>query len=392
MNALTLTWAELRHRPLPAALTMALLALGVALMVLVLVLGQQFRERMRADLAGIDLVVGAKGSPLQLVLSTVYHVDVPTGNIPADTLADLRGDPQVALAVPLALGDAVAGFRIVGSDDTFSRLYDARLAHGHWNTAPFEAVIGAAVARRSGLSVGSRFTGHHGLTGDGDDHEDHPYTVSGVLAAQGSVIDRLVLTDVGSVQAVHAGNPAAARELTAIAVRYATPLAAMTLPRRIDAVGALQAASPALEINRLLALVGIGEDVLRGVGVLLLIVAGVLLWIVMNGSLERLRYERAVFRSLGASRGQVAGFTLTHALVLGLIGGVLGVLAGHMAIEALATWLRTRYPLAGFSGSTVVAGEVLLPLVTAALAVLAAAPQAWQAYRQDVAATLAQGR
>ena len=144
--------AYLRDRPLTTALNVLLLTISVAMLILLLQLGNQASERFERDARGVDLVVGAKGSPLQLILSSVFHIDQPTGNVPYSSLGLLRRDPAVARAVPLALGDNFRGYRIVGTDQSFADLYNTEVAEGSRFDAPFEAVLVASVAAQTGDS------------------------------------------------------------------------------------------------------------------------------------------------------------------------------------------------------------------------------------------------
>ncbi len=203
---LRLALAYLRDRPLTTALNVLLLAISVAMLVLLLQFGSQASERFERDAEGIDLVVGAKGSPLQLILSSVFHIDQPTGNIPNSSLELLRNDPAVARVTPLALGDNFDGYRIVGTDQTFLVLHGARLAEGESFEHPMEAVMGAKVAEATGATLGQQFIGSHGLEDDEDNdsgHDHSPFRVTGILAPTGGVIDRLILTSVESVWEVH---------------------------------------------------------------------------------------------------------------------------------------------------------------------------------------------
>ena len=203
---LKLAWAYLRDRPLTTALNILLLAIAVAMLVLLLQFGTQARDRFERDAEGIDLVVGAKGSPLQLILSSVFHVDQPTGNVPLNSLELLRRDPAVARVTPLALGDNFDGYRIVGTDSGFLELHRARIAEGEPFAEPMDAVIGATVAERTGARLGQKFIGSHGLETDAADdqgHEHAPFRVTGILAPTGGVIDRLILTPVESVWLAH---------------------------------------------------------------------------------------------------------------------------------------------------------------------------------------------
>ncbi len=163
------------------------------MLVLLMQFTRQSEERFLNGAEGIDLVVGAKGSPLQLVLSSVYHLDRPTGNIPLAELESLRRNPMVGSAIPLALGDQFDGFRIVGTETALLELYDARIVQGRLAESPLEVVIGAEVARDTGAGVGQRFIGSHGLADDdaGPGHEATPFEVVGILAPTGKPIDRL---------------------------------------------------------------------------------------------------------------------------------------------------------------------------------------------------------
>ncbi|MEO0441664.1 MAG: FtsX-like permease family protein [Pseudomonadota bacterium] len=203
---LTLAIAYLRDRPLTTTLNILLLAISVAMLVLLLQFGSQSEQRFEKDAEGVDLVVGAKGSPLQLILSSVFHIDQPTGNIPLSSLELLRGDPATGRVIPLALGDNFEGYRIVGTDATFLDLHQAELAQGAMFEAPLQAVMGASVAAETGADLGQQFVGSHGLTEDdsADTGHDHaPFETVGILSPTGTVIDRLILTSVETVWDVH---------------------------------------------------------------------------------------------------------------------------------------------------------------------------------------------
>ena len=147
MKWLQLAWANLWHTPLTSLVNAILMALGTASIVLLLLAGEQFARVVARDAQGIDLVLGAKGSPVQLVLSSVYHADIPTGNIPFADVARWADDRRVARAIPLSLGDSYRGFRIVGTTPQYADFYAANLAQGRFWQAPLQAVVGAAVAR-----------------------------------------------------------------------------------------------------------------------------------------------------------------------------------------------------------------------------------------------------
>ncbi|HEY3046857.1 MAG TPA: ABC transporter permease, partial [Polaromonas sp.] len=182
MKTIAISWRYLWSRPLAAALNLLLLSLGLASITFLLLVSHQISRAFERDLAGIDVVVGAKGSPMQLILSGVFHLDVPTGNVPLAAVKALESHPQVARIIPISLGDSFRGFRIVGTTPGYIAHYDAQLAQGALWRQPMQAVIGAQVAKQTGLKLGDSFAGTHGLGGGGDVHAQTPYTVVGVLA------------------------------------------------------------------------------------------------------------------------------------------------------------------------------------------------------------------
>ena len=413
MNALVLGLRTIGRRPLPAVLTVLLLMLGIATVVVLLLFQREFEDRLGRDARGIDLVVGAKGSGLQLVLCAVFHIDVPTGNVP---LAELRGiarHPMVANVIPLSLGDAYRGFRIVGTTPAYVDHYAGRLAEGRLWERSMEAVMGSRAARETGLRAGGSFVGAHGLEGDsGFHHDEDPYRVVGVLKETGSVLDRLILVDSASVWEVHAvhgaagaapatggsqgksgedGLPPGDGEITVMLVRYRTPLAAISLPRAINSGTVLQAASPAQETARLFYLVGTGLDAFRAFAGVLIAASALSLFIALWHAMHEQRYDLAVMRTLGASRGRILRFVLVQGAVLGAVGAGLGMGLGHAAGWLLAQWLeRARSLSMGALGwapeeGLVMAGAIIIALVASTV-------PAVRAYRLDVAAVLAERR
>lgn len=400
IHAFSLALRALRHKPLTAAINLLLLALGVAMMTFVLSAARQLEDGALRDARGIDLVVGAKGSPLQLILSSVFHIDVPTGNIPLAAQGQLEQNRMVRQVIPLALGDSYRGFRIVGTSPAYAAHYQARLAAGRINEAPLEAVLGAEVARRTGLSVGATFFGSHGLAREGEEHGDAPFTVTGVLKPGATVLDRLILTSVESVWKVHeiehgideddAEGKAAMeeeRELTALLVQYASPLAAATLPRLINQQPELQAAQPAFESAKLFRMLGTAVDVLRAVAAVILLSAALSMFAALYQTLQERRADLAVLRALGATPGKLFRMLLAQGIVLAAVGTLLGWLAGHAGLELVGRLLAENRSLA-LSGLTVVAEEAWLALLALAIGAAAAAIPAWSAYRTEIATSL----
>jgi len=403
VNLARLSLAYLGAKPLNTALNLVLLALGVGTIAFVLLATHQVEERMGRDARGIDLVAGAKGSPMQLILSAVFHLDAPTGNIPLAAAKQLAQNRAVKKAIPLALGDSFRGFRIVGTTHDYVAHYGGEPTSGRLWREPMEAVLGAEAARTIGLAVGGEFIGSHGIAEGGEEHGERPYKVVGVLKPTGTVLDRLVLSSVESVWFVHVHpgkheDPkevlAALREdeqeITALLVQYASPIAAATLPRFVNSTSTLQAASPAYESARLFRMIGVGVEVLRAFALVLLAAAGLSIFIALYNAMEERRYDLAIMRMLGASPGKLMRLVLLEAVALALVGAALGLVLGHLAAEAVGAMLAAEQQ-GRITGATWLGTELWLVALAAGVGLVAGLVPAWRAYRTDIAHTLAQG-
>ena len=264
MKAARLARRNVLHRPLETGLSVLLLAFGVGIISLMLLMQRSLTEDLDRNIKDIDLVLGAKGSPLQLILANVYHVDVPTGNIPLADAKKVMRHPYIEEAIPLAYGDNYELFRIVGTEASYPAHYDAEVAQGRMFEAPFEVVLGEEVAAATGLGLGDTFYSAHGLTDGTDVHRDKAYTVVGTFKRTGAVIDQLILTPIASVWGVHEDIEDADQEITAVLLKKKNPLAILTLPNLLRDTP-MQVALPAIEMNRLTQQFGIGLRTLRAV-------------------------------------------------------------------------------------------------------------------------------
>ncbi|MDD2882062.1 MAG: ABC transporter permease [Rhodoferax sp.] len=393
MKTLTLAWTYLWSRPLGAALNLLLLSLGLASITFLLLVSSQLSKAFERDLQGIDVVVGAKGSPMQLILSGVFHIDVPPGNVPLKAVQALQQHPMVAQVIPISLGDSLRGFRIVGTSTDYISHYQAKLAQGQLWTEPMQVVLGATAARKLGLALGNTFVGTHGLGEGGHAHGDSTYVVVGLLAPSGSVLDRLILTDTASVWKVHEDYTAVddedrqimmdEREVTMALITYKSPLAAVSFPRYINTSTEMQAAAPALEITRLLSMLGLGTDVLRAFAGVLLLTAGLSVFIALWSAVRERRGDLALLRMLGAPPRKVAILLVLEALWLGLVAAVLGVLAGQAMAAGLAWLLQLDHSLL-IGGMAWPAELWVVPAVALGVSLVAAILPALAAYRVGV--------
>lgn len=418
-----LALAYLRDRPLMTALNILLLALAVATLVMLLSVSSQLGSRFERDAKRVDLVVGAKGSPLQLILSSIYQIDAPTGNIPLESVALLRRDPAVARVVPLALGDNFRGYRIVGTEPAYLDLHDAKLAQGRIFAKAQEVVIGGTVARELGMDLGQRFVGAHGLEADAGagEHEHSPFTTVGILAPTGTVIDRLILTPVESVWDAHGiehehksgqsdddrhdhGDEAAQAhhdeptnltahgdmkpEVTALLVSYKSAFGAVRIPSMINRQTNMQAAVPAIETARLLSLLGIGIDGARLFAWLLAATGGLSIFVALLAAASARDGDLALLRVMGATRARVFGTILAEGLIVAALGAAAGWLLGHGAL-ALASRTFGALRDLGFDPLAVQPGEALILLTVLAIGAVASLIPALRVFRSDLARTLA---
>ena len=393
MKTLFFAWQYLWARPLSAALNLLLLSLGLASITFLMLVGEQLNRAFERDLAGIDLVVGSKGSPMQLILSGVLHLDVPPGNVPLKAAQALQKHPMVAEMVPISLGDNLQGFRIVGTSHAYLRLYNAQLAQGRLWDAPMQVVLGASAAAKLGLALGQKFQGAHGLGGGGHAHGDNPFTVVGILQPGGSVVDRLVVTDTASVWKVHEDFTALddddraameeEREVTMALIRYKTPMAAVSFPRFVNTTTEMQSAAPALEVTRMLKMLGLGTDVLRAFAGVLLLTAGLSVFIALWSAVRERRADLALLRMLGAPPIKVASLLLSESLWLGLMAAVLGVLLGQGFTMALGWFLQLDNSL--LIGGMVWPQDIwVVPVLAIGVSTVSALLPAMGAYRVSV--------
>lgn len=397
MSPLQISWKSLSLNPLTSLLNVLLIAFGTGILCIILLGSNQISQKLSKNSKDIDLVVGAKGSPLQLVLSSIYYIDFPTGNISLNEANKLAANPMVKRAVPLALGDSYSGFRIVGTDTSFISLYGLKLAAGkYWNKS-FEVTLGSEIAKTQHLKVGDRIYGAHGLTEDGDIHKEHPYLVTGILTAQDNITDNLVLTNIGSILKMHGIDDKEINhsetevdthdtQITALLIQYRSPMSVVLFPRMVNETTNMQAASPARESARLFSLVGVGVNTLKWFAILIMLIAIVSVFISLYNSLKERKYDLAVMRTLGASKGELFIIIILEGIILTFIGSMVGLALGHTVLQLIGN--NQDSTQARLTGWSFLPQEIYLLIIGFATGVLAAVIPAVQAYQSDISRTL----
>ncbi len=415
MNLFSLSWNYIKSKPLNTVLNVLLMSLGIAIILVLLLLNSQLEENLGKNKRGIDLVVGAKGSPLQLILANVYHIDFPTGNIKLKEAKTLVRNRLIKSAIPLALGDNYRGFRIVGTNHDYVNLYQGEVEAGEMWKNNLDVTLGANVAKRLSLKVGDEFFGAHGMSVSDLEHDEASYHVIGILAASGSVLDNLILTNIESVWQVHdheeeegeeehehgeepvlgsaykTGFPEGDEdaEITSMLVQFRSAMGAVQLPRMINANTNMQAASPAFETQRLFSLLGVGVNMIRSFAYIIIIISGLSIFISLYNSLKDRKYDLAIMRSLGASRSKLFVHVIIEGVIITLLGGLFGFVLGHALVEILAGYYEKSEEV-GITGLVFVNQELIVLLLSIGVGIVSALLPAFSAYRTDISKVLAQ--
>ena len=400
-------------RPLSTTLSLILLTLGVGMISLLLQVNRHIQQQMENNVRGIDMIVGAKGSPLQLILSAVYHIDAPTGNISLYEAEQLQRNRLVASGIPLSYGDSYKGYRIVGSTHEYPQLYNATVINGRLWQKPFEVAVGAKVAENLELKIGDSFTGAHGLDDGGETHEEHAYKVVGILNYTNSVLDQLILTATESVWEVHHHEDEAEQavepeeshehethkenhpedeehehEITAMLIQFRSPMGMMQLPRMVNENTNMQAAVPAYEISRLFSLMGVGIDTLSTIALVIMAVSCLSVFISLYSALKDRQYEMALMRSYGSTRWQLVWMVLQEGLLLTLTGFLLGIIVSRIGLWFVSGLMEADYHYS-FSGWIWLREEWWLLVTALTIGLLASLLPAISAFHINISKTLA---
>ena len=412
MNLLKISTSNLKAKPLTSFLSILLMSLGIAIISLLLLAGKQIEEKFTRNVAGIDMVIGAKGSPLQLILSSIYQIDAPTGNISMEEANRLTRSPLVKSVIPLSMGDSYQGYRIVGSNQKYLDHFEAQFEEGKAFTRAMEIVLGAKVAKNLGLKVGNTFASQHGFDKEGHAHEEKKFKVVGLLKTTNSVLDQLMITPLESVWAVHEShepeeegkganalklldeNPSSDtlnqqdQQITSMLVKFRNPAMGMMMARSINLNSTMQTATPAIEINRLFALMGFGIDALKLIALVIIIVSGLSVFVSLYNSLKERKYEMALMLSMGASRTKLFFLLLLEGLIISVIGFVVGVFLSRFGLLIMSENIEQNFHY-DFNVLSLLIEEIWLFLGALFIGLLAAAIPSLGIYKIDISRTLA---
>ena len=321
-------------------MSILLMILGVTIITLSVLVNQITKNTFTKNNPNLDVVVGAKGSPLQLVLSSIHHIDIPTGNISYKNAKKIMKHPAIKFGVPISLGDNFQNYRIVGTDKKFLKLYDAELEIGSIWEKPMQSVIGSNVANFTKLKIDKFFVGSHGLIDTGDIHSEQPYKVVGILKKTGTILDNLIITSLDSVWNLHSNQNdilenSDSLEVTALLLKYKNKTSVFSFPRLINKNTSMQAASPNLEISKLFKLTGEAHKIINYLSIIIvsLSFAGIL-FTLLNNINER-KYDLAILRTLGFTRKRIFSIILIEGMTISILGSFIGLILGGIVYECI---------------------------------------------------------
>ena len=425
MNIFKLSIKNIVSKPLNSILSLALLIFGIGIISLMLQLNSLIKTQMDNNLKGIDMVVGAKGSPLQLILSAVYHIDSPTGNISVEDAKKIKNNRMVGSSIDLLYGDNYKGYRIVGTEQKFLDLYKAKIKEGRKWEDPFEVVVGSKIYSKLNINIDDELVSSHGLRETGEEHADQLFKVVGLLEPSNSVIDQLIVTSPQSIWGLHDDHDHSSeehdeeddhehdeehdhdhdeehdhdhdeehdhehddKEITAMLIKFKSPMNIIQFPRQINEDTNLQAAVPSYEISRLFKLFGFGIETLTYLAYLIIIVSAFSLFINLFNSMRERKYEMALIRTLGSSRRQLSMMIIFESLILTTVGFFIGLLVSRLGVMFVSSLMEEslNYNLKSFG---ILNEELWLLGLSIFIGLISSIIPALQVYNLNISETLA---
>jgi putative ABC transport system permease protein len=389
---------SLRQHALSTAVTACSIALAGGLLMSVWAVKVQSQAAFTQVMGGFDAVLGARSSKLQLVLSAVFHLEASPANMAWNDFLEVRKNPSVALAVPIAMGDNYRGWPVVGTLPEFfmqtefvpGKHYTVGGDGRVFDVAKHEAVAGSFAARKLGLKVGGEFHPYHGLRFNETEEHAESYTLVGVLEPSNTPADRVIWIPLEGVQKMSGHAEAAATEVSAVLVKLRQPIAGRALETFYNKQGnRLTLAWPiGATMAELLNKISWFDRVLALVAYLVALVAAGSILASIHNSMNERRRAIAIMRALGARRMTVAGAVVLEAVAIAALGMMIGfvVYGGIMTAVSAVIRAQTGVLLDPLAWHPVL---VWTPLGMMALSALAGMVPALKAYRTDVAEGLA---
>jgi putative ABC transport system permease protein len=354
MNIWSISLQNIKSKPLYTFLTVFIASLSIALLLGIQQLKRSFENQIENNLGNIDVVVGAKGSPLQLVLASVLHLDNPTGNISYNEALKIGKNPLIKSAVPIAYGDNYKGYRIVGTTHEYTALYNAELEKGHRVENVMEVVLGNSVAQKLNLKIGDILLSAHGLVENSIEEHDAVLTVVGILKPTQKVIDRLILTNLESVWDVHKhehkgnheghddGKSIDEKEVTSLLIRFKSPRGLLPFLRRINERTNMQAALPKYELHKLYAYTSVGFKTISLIAYLILVISCITLFISLYKMVKERAFDLAILRTYGARNFQLIKMVFYEGFIVVFSSFLLGFLLLKIGLRFALYFMKSN--------------------------------------------------
>ncbi|HRI00112.1 MAG TPA: ABC transporter permease [Saprospiraceae bacterium] len=413
MNAMSLAWKNIKFRPLKSWFSVLLVALSVGLLLIVQSINSQLDDHFSKNLNKTDLILSAKGSPLQSVLCNLYHADVPTGNIEVTKAkAFLKSShPLIEHCLPISLGDQFLSYRIVGTTDQYLDWYKLKLQQGLNFTTNHHAVLGHRAAQESKLHLGSHFQGGHGLIEDSTETHGHSFEVVGILEPTGSVVDQLIFVPISAYWELHShhGNDdehhheheedlvitnndslaaQSEKEITALLLKFkGTNIASLNFGRNVNENTELMASAPAIEMNRLYELTGSAGELLSWIALLIGFTAFIAIFIHLWHALYERRQETSLLRLSGAGKLYIGGSYILEATILVGIGLGIAIIGSQLFLQYFCSeyGLSKRFSVFAWRYNVDMIWTIFIALLCG---IFAGVVPAFLAGRRDIAADI----
>ena len=389
MNINKLSLVNVIRNPVDTSVSMILMSLGVAIISMMLLISNATKNQLESNLGGVDMVIGAKGSPIQVILSSIFHIDNPTGNISLSEVKKIVDDPLIQSAVPVSFGDNYKNYRIVGTSKEFPDIYSAQLKSGKIWSQNLEVTIGSSVAQKTKLKIGDKFYGSHGLGSDGHVHDNYDYVVVGIFEQSNSVLDNLILTDTQSVWMIHSNDILDNQDkmITSMLVKFKSPIGLIQIPRKINSNTTFQAALPSMEINRMIDLLGFGISTINIIALLIIVVSGVSIFLNLYNSLRKRRFELALIRVYGANKLQLMRLILQESILISFFGTLLGFAISRLTLVVILNVFVDNHNLDTISLSFI-DSEIVIVMLAFIVGIFASIIPVYKAYKIDAIKTL----
>ena len=400
-NTISLVFKSLINRRATAALTVASIAVSAGLLSVVDRVRTDAQSSFANTISGTDLIIGARSGDLNLLLYSVFRIGNPTNNITWNSYRKIGARPEVDWTIPISLGDAHRGYRVMGTDAGYFDHYryaDRRaleFAKGVPFESPTEAVIGAEVAARLGYGVGRQIVVSHGLADTSFlTHDEDPFTVTGVLAPTGTPVDRTVHISLSGMDLIHSGGADRSAmqlagyepgEITAFLVGLKSKTSIFALQRHVNELEdePMTAVIPGVALQQLWGLIRVAEYALFGVSAMVVLASVLGLLSTLLVSLNERRREMSVLRSVGARPGHIFALLLSEAAMLAFLGALSGLLLLQLGILGIRRYALSEFGIQLSVGLRAFDLFVLAGILV--IAVLVSIIPAWRAYRNSLA-------